>query len=181
MNWAFAFRLFVGTTPLDRIHFWNCRHLGNRWSDTSNALILEPAFFNDEQLVKQLGHYLNKNNFLGHGNGPYQAEIHSSSVQADVLNTIQDKLKPHTWNAVYVSRAFNAPAIPSQKDLDERIHHERTNDTTTLKLTEDSSEITASEPAHFIYLPPQLMGLARGQWMVELSIQRPCVDNVGVS
>lgn len=171
MDWAFAFRLFIGSTPLDRIHFWNCRHLGSTWSDTSNALILEPAFFDDDQLVKQLGQYLNKNNFLGHGNGPYQAEIHSSSVAADGLNAIRDKLKSHTWNAVYVSRAFNALAIPSQKDLAERIH-DKTTDTTTLKLTEDSSEITASEPAHFIYIPPHLRGLARGQWIVELSIQR---------
>lgn len=171
MSWAFAFRLFIGSTSLDRIHFWNSRHLGSSWSDTSNALILEPAFFDDEQLVKQLGQYLNKNNFLGHGNGPYQAEIHSSSVAADVLNAIRGKLQPHTWNAVHVSRSFNAPAIPSQKDLVERIH-DKTTDTTTLKLTEDSSEITASEPAHFIYMPPQLRGLARGQWIVELSVQR---------
>lgn len=171
MGWAFAFRLFIGSTSLDRIHFWNSRHLGSSWSDTSNALILEPAFFDDEQLVTQLGQYLNKNNFLGHGNGPYQAEIHSSSVAADVLNAIRDKLQPHTWNAVHVSRSFNAPAIPSQKDLVERIH-DKTADTTTLKLTEDSSEITASEPAHLIYIPPQLRGLARGQWIVELSIQR---------
>lgn len=171
MGWAFAFRLFIGSTPLDRVHFWNSRHLGSSWSDTSNALILEPAFFDDEQLVKQLGQYLNKNNFLGHGNGPYQAEIHSSSVATDVLNAIRDKLQPHTWNAVHVSRLFNAPAIPNQKDLVERIH-DTTTDATTLKLTEDSSEITASEPAHFIYIPPQLRGLARGQWIVELSIQR---------
>ena len=27
MGWAFAFRLFIGSTPLDRIHFWNSRHL----------------------------------------------------------------------------------------------------------------------------------------------------------
>lgn len=171
LGWASAFRLFIGSTPLDRIHFWNCRHLGDNWSDTSNALILEPAFFDDEELVKQLGQYLNKHNFLGHGNGPYQAEIHSSSVAADVLNTFIDKLKPHTWNAVDVSRTFNAPAIPSQKDLDERIY-DKTTDTTTIKLTEDSSEITATEPAHFIYVPAQLKGLTRGQWIVELSIQR---------
>jgi hypothetical protein len=170
-SWAFAFRLFIGSTPLDRIHFWNSRHLGSSWSDMSNALIVEPAFFDDEQLVKQLGRYLNKNNFLGHGNGPYQAEIHSSSVKTDVLNAIRDKLQPHTWNAIHVSRSFNAPAIPSQKDLAERIH-DKTTDTTTLKLTEDSGEITASEPVHFIYIPPQLRGIARGQWIVELSIQR---------
>lgn len=171
MNWAFAFRLIIGSTPLDRIHFWNCRHLRSSWSDTLNTLILEPAFFEDERLVKQLGQYLNKNNLLGHGNGPYQAEIHSSSLAADVLNAIKDKLQPNTWSAVHVSRSFDAPAIPNPKDLVERIHG-KTTDTTTLKLTEDSSEITASEPAHFIYIPPQLRGLARGQWIVELSIQR---------
>jgi hypothetical protein len=170
-GWTLAFRLFIGSTPLDRIHFWNCRHLGSTWSDTSNAMILEPTFFDDEQLVKQLGQYLNKNNFLGHGNGPYQATIHSTSESVDVLNAIRDKLQPHTWNAVHVSQAFNAPAIPSQKDLADRIHYTAT-DTTTLKLTEDSSDITASEPAHFIYIPPQLRGLARGHWIVELSIQR---------
>lgn len=171
MAWAFAFRLFIGSTPLDRIHFWNSRHLGSSWSDTSNALIVEPAFFDDEQLVQQLGQYLNKNNFLGHGNGPYQAEIHSNSVTADVLNTIRDRLQAHTWNSVYVSRSFNAPAIPSPEDLADRIYDKST-DTMTLKLTEDLSEITANEPAHFIYIPPQLRGLARGNWIIELSIQR---------
>lgn len=171
LNWAFAFRLIIGSTPLDRIHFWNCRHLGDSWSDESNALILEPAFFDDAELVKQLGQYLNKHNFLGYGNGPYQAEIHSSSVAADILNTIRDKLKPHTWNAVNVGLAFNAPVIPTQKDLDERIY-DNTTDITTIKLTEDSNEITATEPAHFIYIPAQFKGVARGQWIVELSVQR---------
>ena len=170
MSWASAFRLFIGSTPLDRIHFWNSRHLGSNWSDAPIALILEQTFFDDEQLVKQLGQYLNKNNFLGIGNGPYQAEIHSSSVAEDDLKTIKNKLQPHTWNAVYLRRSFNAPAIPNQEDL-ERIHN-RTTDTTTFKLTEDSNEITANEPAHFIYMPPQLRGLAQGQWVVELDIQR---------
>lgn len=171
IDWAFAFRLFIGNTPLDRIHFWNCRHLGNSWSETNNALILDPTFFDDEQLVRQLGQYLNKNNFLGRGNGPYRAEIHSSSLTAGELNVIRNLLQPHTWNEVHVPQAFNAPAIPSLKDLNERMY-DKTNDTTTLKLTEDYSEIIASEPAHFVYIPPQFRGLAYGQWIVELDIQR---------
>lgn len=171
LGWAFAFRLFIGSTPLDRIHFWNCRHLGNSSSDVPNALILEPAFFDDEDLVKQLGQYLNKHNFLGQGNGAYQAEIHSCSLAADVLKAIKDKLQPHTWNAVNVSREFNSLTIPTQKDLEERVHYQAA-DTTTIKLTEDYSEIAATEPVHFVYIPAQLRGLARGQWVVELSIQR---------
>ncbi len=171
LDWAYAFRIFVGRSPLDRIHFWNSRHIGNRWSDTSNALILEPDLFDDENFVKQLGQYLNNHNFISNGNGPYRAEIHSTSEVADVLLAIRNKLKPHTWNVVSVSDSFNAQAIPSKKDLSHSIH-EKITDTTKLKLTEDFSEIKASEPAHFIYMPPQLRGLVQGQWVVELSIQR---------
>ena len=58
-GWTSAFRMFIGSTALDRIHFWNSRHLGDTWNAASNALILESAFFDDEQLVKQLGQYLN--------------------------------------------------------------------------------------------------------------------------
>ena len=171
MGWGFAFRLFIGSTPLDRINFWNSRHLASGWSDSPNALILDPQFFDDEQLVKQLGQYLNKNNFHSRGGGQYQSEIHSSSVQGDVLSAISDKLRTHTWNSVFVSRTFNAPVIPSQKEIAERAHNNNT-DTTTLRLTEDVSEITASEPFHFTYIPPNLKGLTRGQWIVELAIQR---------
>ena len=170
-GWASAFQLFIGSTPLDRIHFWNSRHLGSRWSHTSNALILEPGFFDDEQLVEQLGQYLNKNNFLGNGSGPKKAEIRSSSVAVDVLNIYKDKLKSHTWNTVNVNQSYKALAIPSKQDLNEHIHGMST-DTTAFRLAEDFSKITANEPAHFIYIQPQLRAHARGQWAVELDIQR---------
>ena len=170
-TWTFAFRLFVGSNPVDRIHFWNCRQLGNNWNDTTNALIVEPTFFDDIELVKQLGDYLNKHNVLGSGNGSHCAEFHSSSVPVEVLNSLRDKLQPHTWNSVSISRTFNAPAIPSPKNLKERIST-NSSDTTTVKITEDSSEITATEPAHFVYIPVQHKGLVRGQWIVELNIDR---------
>jgi hypothetical protein len=170
-NWTSSFRLFVGNNPIDRIHFWNCRQLGNSWNDTSNALIVEPEFFDDMELVKQLGEYLNKHNVLGPGNGPYHAEFHSSSVPVETLNSLREKLQPYTWNVISVSRTFNAPAIPSKKNLEERPYGNPT-DTTTIKLTEDFSEITATEPAHFAYIPVQLRGLASGQWVVELNVER---------
>jgi hypothetical protein len=169
--WAFAFQLFIGSTPLDRIHFWNCRQLGSGWSDAANALMFESSFFDDDQLVVQLGQYLNKNNFIGHGNGQYRAEIHSASLGVDVLNGIKGKLQPKTWNSVYVSKTFDAPVVPGQNEIPARIHT-KSADITTIKLTEDYSSVVASEPFHFMYVPPQLKGLASGQWVVELSIQR---------
>ena len=170
-SWSFSFRLFVGSTPLDRIQFWNCRNLGSSWSDTFNALILEASIFDDDELVTQLGQYLNKNNFLGHGNGQYRTEIHSSSLGEDTLIGIRGKLQPKTWNMVSVSRTFNALVMPSEREVSDRQHLNST-DTTTLRLTEDYTSVVASEPAHFTYLPPQLKGLASGQWVVELNIQR---------
>lgn len=170
-NWTSCFRLFIGSSPLDRIHFWNCRHLGNSWSDTPTALILEPSLFDDAGLVRQLGQYLNKHNFLGVGNGPRQAAMQSSSLSHDTLSILRGKLIPHTWNTIYVNETFNAPPIPSQMDLDGR-SNEDSSDATTIRLTEDSNKIIATEPAHFVYIPAKLKGHTQGQWIVDLNIQR---------
>lgn len=171
MVWTSAFRLFVGSTPIDRINFWNSRHLGDHWTDRTNALILGLDFFEDAELVKQLGEYLNKHNFLGTGSGPYQVQMHSSSLLAEELEKIKGLLQPHTWTQIHVNRTLNATAIPTEQDLAKEIHY-GIHDSTTLKLTEDASNIVANEPAHFVYIPPQLRGLAQGQWIVELGIQR---------
>lgn len=171
LGWSSAFRLFIGSTPLDRINFWNCRSMGNPWNASSNSLILEPELFDDEQLVVQLGQYLNKNNFLGHGNGPYQTSLHSSSVSNELLNSFKDKLQPHTWTSVSVSRSFNSNVIPTEQDLSQP-SYKGSSDTVTLRLTEDSSEIEAIEPVHFMYIPPQFRDMMNGQWIVELNIQR---------
>jgi hypothetical protein len=170
-NWAYAFRLFIGKTVIDRIHFWNCRHLTSIGGTPISSLIVDPAFFDDEALVKQLAEYLNHTNFLGHGSGQYQVELHSASESRERLISIRDKLAPHTWNVVHVSNTVNAAPIPNKKDFERGIYNPLT-DTTTLKLTEDTNRITAKEPAHFVYVPPRLKGITEGQWIVELSIQR---------
>lgn len=171
VGWGSALRLFVGRTPLDRLHFWNCRHLGSSWSDTPNALIVAPSFFGDDALVAQLGQYLNKHNFLGQNSGHYRTELHSYSVTDADLQGYRTQLAAKTWNEVRVSAQFNAPAVPTPGDLKHHVH-ERATDTATLKLTEDRSEIVATPPAHFAFVPPERRGHAYGQWMVELSIQR---------
>lgn len=171
LAWTSAFQLFIGSTSSDRIHFWNSRHIGNKWGDNTNSLILDPAFFDDEALVKELGNYLNKNNFIGYGNSPHHVRLHSVSVEEGVLREIQDKLARHTWNTVSIDRLFNAPSIPTRKELEERIHV-NASDNTTIRLSEDLTKIVANEPAHFMYVPQQVKGIVHGQWMVELSIQR---------
>lgn len=171
LKWDSSFRLFVGKEPQDRVNFWNCRMLARSTSDRTNAMILGPEVFDDEGLVKPLGQFLNKNNFLSSGDGPAQVRIHSSSESGDVLEGIKVKLQKLTHNSVRVSSRTGAPAVPSKEELEQRTHSIAT-DFEVLRLTEDDTDIVASEPAHFIYVPPQRRTIAEGQWIVELDIDR---------
>lgn len=170
-EWAGNFNLFVGNTVLDRIHFWNARHFTASHATTLGALIIEIGFFEDAAFVPQLGQYLNKNNFLGQEHGPAKVTIRSYSHSEEELCLIRDKLSKHTYNSVFVNKSFNAPAIPEKKELG-RGYYRRATDTSIFKLSEDTNTLPAKEPVHFAYLPPRYKGIAKGQWIVELDIQR---------
>jgi hypothetical protein len=170
-KWAGNFNLFVGSTLLDRIHFWNSRHFTPSHATTTGALILEIGFFEDADFVSQLGQYLNQNNFLGQDQGSAKVCIRSYSHSEEELCLVRDKLNKHTYNSVFVEKSFNAPAIPEKKEL-ERGYYKGSTDTSIFKLTEDTNTLSAKEPVHFAYLPPRYKGIAKGQWIVELDIQR---------
>lgn len=169
-SWASSFRIFVGDSPLDRINFWNCRHLQGSWNRAANSLIIDESFFRDDSLVHQLGQYLNNNNFLGGGGGPHRVSIHSAGISKDALMGLRDALQPLTWNSVAVEASFDALAVPNKRDIERCFH--QIQDATSLKISEDFAKIRASEPAHLSYLAPQIKALGRGQWMVELIINR---------
>lgn len=170
-EWTHSFNLFIGKTILDRIHFWNARHFTPSHATTPGALILEKSFFEDASLVTQLGKYLNNNNFLGRGNGIYEVSIRSYSHSEEELSSIRDKLKQSTYNSVFVPKSFSVPAVPSKTDL-KHSYYKRSSDTYTFKLTEDTNTLPAKEPEHFTYIPPRYKGVTKGQWIVELDIQR---------
>lgn len=170
-EWAHTFNLFIGKTLLDRIHFWNGRHFNASYAITLGALILEKEVFDDPNLLAELGKYLNNNNFLRHGNGPYSVSIRSCSHSKQELLSIREKLQKHIHNSVFVNKGFNAPAIPNKDDL-EKTYYKGLTDTSTYKLTEDSNTLPAKEPAHFTYIPPRYRSITKGQWIIELDIQR---------
>ena len=103
-EWTHSFNMFIGKTILDRIHFWNARHFTLSHATTPGALILEKGFFEDASLVTQLGKYLNKNNFLGRGNGSYEVSIRSYSHSEEELSSIRDKVKQSTYNSVFIPK-----------------------------------------------------------------------------
>ena len=170
-EWAHSFNLFIGKTLLDRVHFWNARHFTPSHATTLGTLILETTFFDDATFISQLGDYLNQNNFLGQEHGPARVSIRSYSHSEEELRSIQDRLSKHTYNSVFVGKNFNVPALPEKKELKEGYFRGST-DTSTFKLTEDFNTLTAQEPDHFTFIPSRYKGIAQGQWMVELDIQR---------
>ncbi|TKR34125.1 hypothetical protein FCE95_07630 [Luteimonas gilva] len=169
--WTSSFRIFVGSSPLDRVNFWNCRHLKDGWTRTTNALVLDESFFNDDLLVRQLGQYLNKNNFLGGNGGPHHASLHSASLSVEVLRALRDMLQQVTWNSVAVGASPETLAVPSQQDLKHNLHR-TVQDTVSLKINEDFTKVRADAPAHLAYLAPQFRGAGRGQWVIELNVDR---------
>jgi hypothetical protein len=169
-RWSNAFHIFIGDSVIDRINFWNCRSLSPR-STAINSLVIDQRFFDDAYLTEQLGKYLNRTNFLGSSRGPNAALLHSKSVSQEKLFSIQKSLSPYTWNSISVENTLNSNPIPEKRDLKNGIFS-RLSNSSTLKLTEDSSNIVAAEPFHFTFISPQLKGLARGQWVVDLLIER---------
>lgn len=169
--WAHSFNLFIGSTVLDRIHFWNARHFTPGYAASFGSLILEAEFFNDAKSVTQLGEYLNKNNFLGQNNSPANVTIRSYSHNEEELLSVRDKLRKHTYNSVFLGKPFSVPALPEEKEL-AKSYSKAPTYTSTFKITEDSNSLTAKEPSHFAYLPPRYKELTKGQWIVELDIQR---------
>lgn len=169
--WSNSFNLFVGSSLLDRIHFWNARHFTPHYAGHIGSLILEPDFFNSPALITILGEYLNNNNCLGHNSGEACVSIRSYSQNEEKLRSIADLLRKKTYNSVAVEKTFCLPAVPSEEDL-KRSFHRGQADTSTLKLNEDSNSLTAKQPNHFEYIPPRYKRIACGQWIIELDIQR---------
>ena len=170
-EWAHSFSLFIGKTLIDRIHFWNSRHFIPSHATSPGTLIIATGFFEDTDFVTQLGQYLNNNNFLGQESGPAKVCLRSYSHSEGELCSIRDKLSKQTYNSVFVKKIFNAPAIPNKNGL-KQSYYKGSTDTSVFKLTEDINTLTAKEPDYFTYIPPRYKGIAKGQWIVELDIQR---------
>lgn len=169
--WADSFNLFVGATVLDRLHFWNARHFTPRHAHSLGALVIDSTVFDDRDMLLQLGTYLNNNNFLGQQNCPPNVTLRSYSVSNEQLHAIRDRLGGHTYNNVIVPKIHDEPAIPRVKEFD-HVFYEDAGHALSFKVTEDANTVIADEPDHFAYIPAKYKGMGRGQWVVELSIER---------
>ena len=169
-EWSNSFNIFVGNTILDRIHFWNSRSLNPSYSIPFGSMIIDPKYFQDLEFIKELGNYLNRNNYIRRSNGPAFVNIRSCSLSESEAGLLRDKLKSQTHNSVSIQK-FDSPAVPSEKDV-KNSYYMKSIDQFSFKLIEDRNKITAKKPEFINYIPHSRKDIAKGQWVVELEIER---------
>lgn len=170
-RWSQIFNLFIGSGCLDRIHFWNARNFSPEYIVVPGALLVKKELFEDPEFVNQLGQFLNNHNFLGQQHGPARVAIRSYSHSEEELISIRDMLNTYTFNNVFLDKNYDSPAIPSVNDCS-IIRRHGTPDVTIFKLRENINNFQAIEPEHFNYIPANFKGLHKGQWAIELEIER---------
>ncbi len=174
-SWGHNFDLFVGESCLDRIHFWNGRHLSSDYYGVASAFLVNKDLLNNTEFIKQLGQFFNNQNYIGQGSGsgPPRVAIRSYSHTKEELSSIIDKLIKCTFNHVLLINPHNIPAIPTEQDLKNYYRNRgRNEDITTFKVSENCNNIQATEPEHFAYTPMRYRGINRGHWAVDLGIER---------
>jgi hypothetical protein len=170
-EWASKFNLFIGKTCIDRIHFWNARHFSPDYIDVPGALIVTKEQLGDTEFINQLGQFLNNHNFLRQSNSPAQVGVRSYSHSKEELSSICESLKKYTFNHVFLTNAYNDPAVLTTKDINKH-YYGSSDDVTTFKLNENINKLQAKEPEHFAFTPARFRGFNEGQWIVELEIER---------
>lgn len=170
--WSHSFKLFIGSTVLDRIHFWNSRHFVPWHSTSLGALIVPKDFFDDDKQVQKLGEFFDRTNYLGWGNSQYEVTLFSQSENDVTLQSLRDKLQAHTYNSIVLDKDIDRPAVPSKSDISDKRSQTRNAKSTTLRIAEDYVSLSANEPDHFQFIPPRMRGIAKGQWVVDLDIGR---------
>ncbi len=170
-SWGNNFDLFVGDSCLDRIHFWNGRHFSSDNYGVADALLVNKDLLNDTEFVKPLGQFFDKQNYRGRDSGSPRVAIRSYSHTEEELSHIIDKLVKCTFNQVLITNPHNTPAILTGEDL-KNYYSDRSEDVKTFKVNENSNTIQPDEPEHFKYTPPRYRGINKGQWAIELAIER---------
>ncbi len=172
IRWDNSFQLFIGDTVNTRINFWNSRNLSRSFSEHDfSSLIVSSTQLDDDKFCIQLGHFLNKHNFKGANNGPANTSIHSFEIDKENCQKIVDKLQPMTWTNVYVKDMFDQKVLPDSQSFKNYSPHKGTT-CPSFKINDTSHKYIAYEPEHFRYLAPNFLYAKRGQWLVELQIER---------
>ena len=168
-DYSDKFKLFIGTTSLDRINFWNSRLLT---STGFGAIIVSPDLLHDIDFKKALGNFFNRNNFLGSGGSAPIVEIRSLSLDELELLEIQTSIQAVTHNHVLLPKISNSLMLPKPTSYG---HYSASYETVsqTFKLNETlNKNVVAHKPDHLLNIPNGYEFLSDGQWAIDLEIER---------
>ncbi|ANB26649.1 hypothetical protein A6F57_16515 [Alteromonas stellipolaris] len=163
-----SFYIVVGQSVLDRINFWNTRHFHDVRNVTCCSLIVTSDQLLDDDFCREIGGYLNKQNFIG--NNQRQVKLISSSVDNETLQQIRERLAEHTYNAISIAQEPDRLVAPSREDL--RNCRNFYSDKFNLLISEDISEQVLPEPSHLRFVSPKFTSHGSGRFAVELLIDR---------
>ena len=100
----------------------------------------------------------------------------ASLFEASALNylhwrTLGQRSKNKCFSNVELdAQKFNIFVFPSEEDL--RRPWKKHSDTKTFRISEEENTVDADRPAHFRYMPPRFDGINKGNWAIELDIER---------
>lgn len=171
MEWSRKFNLFVSSTCLDRINFWNSRLLAPDFLELPNSLIITSEKFSDDKFLELLGSFLNNFNKTSYNNNQHKVTLRSHLLQDHELSDLREKIEPHTYNIVKVGANYNSCAIPSSDEIS-KSYSNKSVDCYEYKLSEDKNTIEGKFPAHFEHIPREYRESLKGQWAIELEVQR---------
>ena len=172
LAWSSSFHIFYGDSVLDRIHFWNCRHLFDSIERGDyRTLIVSPSQAEDREFVTQLGIFLNKHNFISHGNSSPSVSIRSHSTDNGTCEEFAGHLAQNTWNSIRVASDLTADAKPDFARVS-AFYRSQPKAGNPFKLGETASTFTPEAPDHFKFLPNSNVIGRAGIWVVELEIER---------
>lgn len=182
-SWSEAFHIFVGDSFVDRIAFWNSRHLYPAWLDGSLVALrfpliaLEAPTFRTA-LIRMLRTH---SNVRSTGGGPASIQVVSGSLPIGELERVRDLMRAEDKFSPYAARAISSldECVPSEQTTDRAFELEgglypvgAGTPWQEMPRSDDGFSVPACAPRHLEAVTTDYRFLRNGFWAVDCDIER---------
>ncbi|HBN5894924.1 TPA: hypothetical protein ACKQDY_000949 [Serratia marcescens] len=177
------FQLYIGSSPLDKINFWNKRMIsedGFFYSDSEriSEMIIDKLVACDEGFCKSFGGFLEKNVY-NYGSQSGCVEIRTSSLTHDECMQFILKIKKFTNVEIKLARKTDELSLPN---LDGRHPYNFLGKPDQQENTiNKNSKFKLQGPEHFSYINYEHQFLKGGEWILDVFIERYQNDSLYVN
>lgn len=182
-NGNVKFQLFIGTSPMDKINFWNKRIISEAGLFYSgfervSEMIIDKSVTYDDGFCKSLGGFLDKNVY-DYGSRSGCVEIRTFSLELDECKRFILKLKQFTNAEINLAKKTDELSLPN---LDERHSYRFLGKPDQQESTINKySKFKLQGPEHFSYINYEHQALFSGEWILDVSIERYQNDSLYVN